>query len=196
MSKLKSNINRKKVGNILLLMGLLVLVFPLLESAYHERVQPIERVQPVEPELESAPPDEEAIDKTFKPIGGRLVIASLDLDLEVGYGVEDEDLKKGPGFYPQSGYPTIGNVSIAGHRNAYGNPFMDLNILEKGDIIQLDYDEQHFVYQVEEVFVTHDRDWSVVGPTSDPALTLTTCTPLRPVNGQYDRLIVRAYLQK
>ena len=71
-----------------------------------------------------------------------------------------------------------------------------MNDLEPGDIIELYYDNVHYIYEVENVYVTHSQDWSVVDPTSQPAITLTTCTPLRPVDGKYDRLIVRGYLQQ
>ena len=127
-------------------------------------------------------------------MSGRLVIPKLDLDLEVNYGVDEESLKKGPGFYPQSGYPDTGNVSIAGHRNAHGSPFWYLDKLEVGDEIQLYYNDKQYTYTVDSVFITHNRDWSVIEPTDTPALTLTTCHPLKPIGGAYDRLVVRAYL--
>lgn len=188
----------KLLGSLLVLGGLFLLAFPYIHSVYDQwahpipKIQPAEQTQPPETPLTPSPAEEP---KAFLPISGRLVIPRLELDLEVGYGVGEEDLKKGPGFYPQSGYPTTGNVSIAGHRNAYGSPFWHLNELQPGDTIELYYDDAHYIYSVEEVYVTHSRDWSVVDPTPKPAITLTTCHPLQPVDGKYDRLIVRGYLK-
>ncbi|NLB53725.1 MAG: class E sortase [Syntrophomonadaceae bacterium] len=195
----RRNFYLKILGSILVLGGLFLLAFPYAQSAYDQWAHPTAEVEPAEetpvPKEPTAATSPEDQSRDFLPISGRLVIPSLELDLEVGYGVEEEDLKEGPGFYPQSGYPSTGNVSIAGHRNAYGNPFWHLNELKPGDEIELYYDDEHYIYSVDEVYVTHSRDWSVVDPTSEPAITLTTCHPLHPVNGQYDRLIVRGYLQ-
>ena len=195
----KRNYYLKTLGSLLLLVGLILLAFPYIQSTYDQWAHPTADLQPA---VETPSPKETTVtpspadqSQEFLTISGRLVIPSLELDLEVGYGVEEEDLKKGPGFYPQSGHPDTGNVSIAGHRNAYGSPFLHLNELKPGDIIELYCNDADYIYSVESVYVTHDRDWSVVDATSEPAITLTTCTPLRPVNGQYDRLIVRGYLQ-
>ena len=51
-------------------------------------------------------------------------------------GVGREDLKKGPGHYPETPMPgQLGNSAIAGHRTTYGEPFFDLDELEPGDEI-------------------------------------------------------------
>lgn len=187
----------KLIGTLLLVAGLFLFAFPYIQSAYVQWVYPTPEIQPVEeiPSVTTPAPSPDASPQDFLPITGRLVIPSLQLDLQVGYGVDEEALKQGPGFYPQSGYPSTGNVSIAGHRNAYGSPFWHLNELNPGDTIELYYNNEHYLYSIDSVYVTHSRDWSVVEPTTRPAITLTTCTPLYPVDGQYDRLIVRGYLQ-
>lgn len=197
MEKRKDKIlNRKLLGSIALLLGLLLLVFPYVQGAYNEWAHPVEKVDPAkeaeEGEPQTKPPEAEK--KLFRPSPGRLVIPSINLDVQVQYGITEQILKEGPGFYPQSVHPLTGNVSIAGHRNAYGSPFWHLNELKPGDKIELYHDGGSYFYEVDRVFVVDERDWSVVKQTDRPALTLTTCHPLRPVNGKYDRLIVRAYL--
>ena len=195
----RRNFYFKLLSSLLVLGGLFLLAFPYAQSIYDQWAHPTADLQPAvetpAPKETTVLPSPEDQPRDFLPISGRLVIPSLELDLQIGYGVEEEDLKEGPGFYPQSGYPGSGNVSIAGHRNAYGSPFLHLNELKPGDIIELYCNDADYIYSVESVYVTHSRDWSVVDATSEPAITLTTCTPLRPVNGQYDRLIVRGYLQ-
>ncbi len=200
MKRIRDIVNYRILGLLLVIAGLGWLAFPYAQSAYDQWAHPTVKIQPAkqtrnQPSGTNQTPTPADKAKTFLPISGRLVIPSLKLDLQVGYGVGEEDLKKGPGFYPQSGYPSTGNVSIAGHRNAYGSPFWYLDKLKPGDTIELYYDNAHYIYSVDKVYVTNSRDWSVVDPTSKPAITLTTCHPLHPVNGHYDRLIVRGYLQ-
>lgn len=197
----KARVILSSLATMLIIGGIFLALFPFLQAFYYENIQkPPEQQQtidnpPAPVESDTPPPVEEIPSETLLEEPGLLEIPKLGLSLEVGYGVTKEDLKKGPGFYPQSGYPDTGNVSIAGHRNCYGSPFWHLDKMEKDDDIILTYHNKVYYYKVESVFVTHSRDWSVVDPTPEPALTLTTCTPLQPVNGHYDRLIVRAYLQ-
>jgi len=119
---------------------------------------------------------------------GVLEIPALNLRLNVLYGVSEGVLKQGIGFYPQSGSPDTGNVCIAGHRNAYGSPFWHLDKLMPGDSIILYVDNQAYSYEIA-------LDWSIISPTDQPAITLTTCDPkIRPPDGKYNRLIIRGYL--
>ena len=54
-------------------------------------------------------------------------------------GVGREELKKGPGHYPQTPMPgQLGNSAIAGHRTTYGGPFLEIDELEPGDEIIVD----------------------------------------------------------
>src|SRR6185436_9514679 len=60
-----------------------------------------------------------------------LRIPRIGLDDIVVAGVGREDLKKGPGHYPQTPMPgQLGNSAIAGHRTTYGGPFLHLDELE------------------------------------------------------------------
>ena len=189
---------RLRIAVILLIGGLLLALSPYVYHRYYlytnqqEVVETQQQLSQVESELEAEEGDlpEKLVEDT-----GILEIPALGLKVNVGYGVEEQDLQPGPGFYPQSQYPDRGNVSIAGHRNAHGAPFLNLHKLAFGDEIILTYRHKEYTYSVQEVFETHSRDWSVIDPTPEPALTLTTCTPIiRPPGGEYDRLIVRAKL--
>lgn len=197
----KGAIKIRAAGIILVLIGALLALSPFLKTFYYDYFYPpqLTKAEPYidAPKLAEAQDDprEDQLPDKLLALQGRLVIPKLELDLEVYYGVGEEDLKKGPGFYPQSGYPDTGNVSIAGHRNAYGSPFWHLDKLKKGDQILLYYNNKKYEYQVNSVFITHSRDWSVIELTDKPALTLTSCHPLKPVGGAYDRLIVRALLK-
>lgn len=197
---MKRVVYSKRIGIILVIAGVILTLFPFLKYEYYEKSLTIKsRIQQssINAVNKTKSPEVKKDDKLPEKLldeSGILRIPKLELEFEVNYGVDEENLKKGPGFYPESGYPDSGNVSIAGHRNAHGSPFWHLNKLEPGDEISLYYREKLYEYKIDSVFVTHNRDWSVVAPTQVPALTLTTCHPLKPIGGSYDRLIVRAYL--
>lgn len=109
---------------------------------------------------------------------GRIQIPRIDVDWVFVEGIDPEDLKKGPGHYPGSPLPGgQGNVAIAGHRTTYGAPFNRLDELQQGDKITVTNAAEAYVYRVEEIKIVAPTDLSVVAPTADPKLTLTTCHP-------------------
>lgn len=120
----------------------------------------------------------------------RITIPAAGVHAEVVDGTTVEHLAQGPGFYPEGSLPHLGgNVAIAGHRTTYGAWFRHLDRLEAGDPIFLLYDGNLYRYEVERVWVIAYNDWSVIAPTGEHVLTLTTCHP--PGSSAY-RLAVRA----
>jgi sortase A len=121
-----------------------------------------------------------------------IVIPTLDLDMIVIQGTGYEQLKKGPGHYPDTANPwePTGRVGIAGHRTTYLAPFFHLDDLRRGDPIELRTQYGAFRYSVRRVFVIASAgSGSVLGQTPDPTLVLTTCNP---IYASYERLIVTA----
>jgi len=107
-------------------------------------------------------------------------IPKIGVDAAVVEGVGTSDLEKGPGHYPGSPLPgQAGNAAIAGHRTTYGAPFYRLNELKPGDdiIISTRDSPKPWVYQVMFSHTVDPSDVSVLDPTPDNRLTLTTCTP-------------------
>jgi len=209
-NKRAGNSKRKIIsllGTLLIIAGVSLALFPYIQNYYmqHQEAARVEErlnQEPVKeedsedaplilPDEEKVKPEPEEVPEELVPDEGVLEIPALDLKVTVGYGVELSDLKEGPGFYPESGYPDEGNVSIAGHRTTYGAWFRRLDELEEGDEIRLHYKDKIYYYYVDEVFPTHNKDWDVIDPTPTAALTLTTC---HPPGWDTERLIVRAYL--
>ena len=131
------------------------------------------------------------------PPGGvieHLVIPSIHVDKFVVEGVDEGDLRRGPGHYPGTAYPgQNGNAAIAGHRTTYGAPFYDLNKVKLGDPIRItDVEGRTWTYIVRDQEVVSPNDVSVLDPTPFPQLTLTTCNPRF---SAAQRLIVFARLQ-
>jgi sortase A len=135
-------------------------------------------------------------------------IPKIGVDSAVVQGVGVEDLRKGPGHYPETPLPgQLGNAAIAGHRTTYGQPFNRLDELSPGDEIDVTTLQGSYRYVIEP---QQDADGNVSGhivvqpsqvevlqPTPDPArsgvdfatLTLTTCNPKF---SAAERLVVKA----
>ena len=79
----------------------------------------------------------------------RIEIPRIGLDKIVVEGVSREDLKKGPGHYPDTPFPgQPGNAAIAGHRTTYGAPFHRIDELVVDDEITVTTLQGRFTYQV------------------------------------------------
>ena len=108
----------------------------------------------------------------------RLQIPAIGVDQVVVSGVFSDDLSHGPGHYPATPLPgEVGNAGIAGHRTTYGSPFGDLDKLHPGDEIIVTTTAGRFRYVVAGSKIVEPSDASVLAPTNDVRLTLTTCHP-------------------
>jgi sortase A len=107
-----------------------------------------------------------------------LRIPRLRLEKAVVQGVSLEMLKRGPGHYPNTPLPgQPGNAAVAGHRTTYGAPFSGLDELDLGDPILVTTRQGRFRYEVSRKLVVRPSETSVLSPTEDNRLTLTTCEP-------------------
>lgn len=124
----------------------------------------------------------------------RMLIPRIGLDAVVVSDTSVEALRKGPGHYPGTAMPgEKGNCAIAGHRSTYGHPFKEIGSLQPGDLIVLETPEEVFPYYVTRTTTIGPDDGTVLLPTDQPTLTLTTCHPyLR----AYERMVVQARLGK
>ena len=119
-------------------------------------------------------------------------IPKIGVNKAVVNGVGVPDLKKGPGHYPDTPLPgEAGNAAIAGHRTTYGAPFNRLDELKPGDQIFVSTHAGKYRYEVDTSVVVKPTDVTVLNPTSDNRLTLTTCNPKYSAR---QRLIVVSHL--
>ena len=174
------------VGKTLIWSGLLILSFVAYElwgtgiaEARNQKAltkqfrHALETPAAASPAVNDAPP--------VLPASGAVAVIKfpkLNVEKTVVEGVSVSDLKKGPGHYPETPMPGhIGNVAVAGHRTTYGAPFYRLDELKSGDAILITTREGQFKYQVTQSKVVGPDDSSVLNPTPDNRLTLTTCHP-------------------
>lgn len=176
----------------------------------HEQRQLPETLDPDRPETIPAAADSaRTMDLAATPdlgeAAGRIIIPAIDVDKTFVHGVRRDDLRKGPGRYPQSALPgQWGNAAIAGHRTTYGAPFHDLDRLVPGDEIIVETLQGRFTYLVEghgpEGGGDEARGHFIVDPTAtwvlddrgDSRLTLTACHPKR---SAARRIVVTAILE-
>jgi sortase A len=175
--------------SILLVLGGLGLVgYPFATNMWTDRVQARLEDQIASPELQQAYKERKI--ETGDSLT-RIKIPALGLDTVVVEGTTPSALRAGAGHYPQTPLPCEGgNVSIAGHRTTYGRPFGNVDQLKPGDTIELTTPIGGCVYQVaKDPFVVSPTDMSVLDPTGERSLTLTTC---HPKGSAAQRLIIRA----
>lgn len=123
-----------------------------------------------------------------------IVIPKIGVDDYVVQGVDEADLRKGPGHYPVTPLPgQQGNAAIAGHRTTYGAPFGGLDDLEPGDLIEITTLQGRFEYTIYEKLVVSPNQFEVLDPdpTRPATLTLTTC---HPKYSAAQRLVIKAEL--
>jgi sortase A len=109
----------------------------------------------------------------------RIVIPSIGVSEYVIEGTDTEDLRKGPGHYPDTPLPgERGTTAIAGHRTTYGAPFRNIDDLRRGQSIRVDMPDGTFLYRVERIRIVDDQDLSVLEPAGYRRLMLSACHPL------------------
>lgn len=174
--------------SVLLLLGGVALVgFPFATNMWQGRIQDRLDAQIASPELQQAYKDRKVATGDSLT---RVRIPAIGVDTVVVEGTTPSALRAGAGHYPQTPLPCEGgNVGIAGHRTTYGRPFADLDRLKPGDTIELTTPIGGCVYQVsKDPFIVSPTDLSVIDPTGERSLTLTTCNPK---GSAAQRLIVR-----
>jgi sortase A len=173
---------------VLLLGGVALIGYPFFTNVWQDRLQTKLSRQFASPQLEQAY-RERAVE-----VGDsltRIRIPAIDVDVVVVEGITPTALRAGAGHYPQTPLPCeSGNVAIAGHRTTYGKPFGNLDRLKAGDTIELTTPIGGCVYQLSRApFTVAPSDISVIDPTAERSVTLTTCHPR---GSAAQRLIVRA----
>ena len=177
---------------LLLIGGVAMLGYPLFTNVYQDRLQGKLNKQFASPDLQQAYRDGKV------QVGDsltRIRIPAIDVDAIVVQGTTAAALRAGAGHYSKTPLPCdTGNVSIAGHRTTYGKPFANLDRLKVGDTIELATPVGGCVYEVSRPpFVVGKNDLSVINPSPDRILTLTTC---HPKGSAAQRLVIRAKYQK
>jgi sortase A len=123
---------------------------------------------------------------------GSLWIPRLRRTIDIVEGTGTKELKKGVGHYVGSVLPGVSDNSVlAGHRDSV---FRNLGDVKLGDLMTVRTDYGVFVYEVHKIRIVKADDKTVIVPTADAVLTLSTCYPFRFVGNAPKRYIVQAGL--
>jgi sortase A len=110
---------------------------------------------------------------------GRIEIPAIGVKDYVVEGTDLDNLRKGPGHYPETPLPgDRGTVAIAGHRTTYGAPFRKIDKLRRGQEVAVDMPYGRYVYRVERTKIVEPTDLSVLDRVRYDRLVLSACHPL------------------
>jgi sortase A len=110
---------------------------------------------------------------------GRIVIGKIGVDFDVIEGTDTGSLEKGPGHYPSTAFPGLGQtVAIAGHRTTYLAPFRHIDALKAGDQIVLKMPYARFTYVVQYRRIVLPTALWVTKDVGYDRLVLSACNPL------------------
>lgn len=124
-----------------------------------------------------------------------LDIPDIDKRFTTYWGADERTLEQGVGMYV-SEWTTIpnregGHTVLSGHRDTV---FTGLDQLGQGDTLEVHYNGETFVYEINETWITNADDRTVIVEKEYPTLTLTTCYPFDYIGYAPDRYIVQANL--
>lgn len=140
--------------------------------------------------------------QTNIPQVNKLVIPKIGVDAPIIFLNSNSEAEMRVGLlggvvhYYQTALPgEVGNCFIFGHssnywweKSSYNYVFSTLDRMQVGDKADIYFSNQAFKYEVIEVKIVEPSDTSVLNPTSEPTLTLMTCTP---PGTSWKRLIIR-----
>jgi LPXTG-site transpeptidase (sortase) family protein len=136
------------------------------------------------------------VPQTATNVANQLIIPAMQYDEPIIEGKTMAALNSGPWRIPTGSTPSSsGNTIIAGHRFTYTNPrgtFYYLNKVAVGDEIGIIWQNKTYEYKVFATEVVPPTDTAIENQTTQPTITLFTCTPLWLPK---DRLVVIAELE-
>jgi sortase A len=177
------------VSTLLLLSGVGTAGFAAIEIASHNAGA--EYLPPIASnlEIETAP-----VLKRPKvgDVIGSLSIPRIKSFVAIIEGTGNKELKRGVGHYVGSVVPGVSDNSVlAGHRDSV---FRRLGEVKIGDLITIKNDYGTFVYEVHKIRIVKANNRTVIVPTENAILTLSTCYPFRFIGNAPKRYIVQAGL--
>jgi sortase A len=109
---------------------------------------------------------------------GRISIPSLGVSYLLVNGTDTASLIKGPGIYPQTGFPgSSGTTAVAGHRTTFLAPFRNIDRLRPGQTVHIQMPYGDFTYAVEKTRIVLPTDFSVIKSVGYQQLVLSACDP-------------------
>lgn len=166
-----------------MVIGLVILAIPFAPWIYFHAVNPAP-VYPYPTRLAGTPflPVAPNVETQKPPVGNRLVIPKIGVDVEIVEGKDERSLNRGIWHLPDSANPAIGgNTVLTGHRFQYLSGPKTLYLLDQmqvNDTIIVYWEGQEYDYRIKERRIVNPDAVEILDPTPDPQLTVFTCTPV------------------
>jgi sortase A len=133
----------------------------------------------------------------------QIIIPKIGVSIEYLEGKDASTLEKGSWWrYPERGNPEIGgNFILSAHRFNIGwtpektrakSPFYNINQLNPGDPILIDYKGKRYTYEVSRRYKVDPNAISIEAPSTEAKLTLYSCTFKGSLDG---REVIEAHLK-
>jgi sortase A len=153
-----------------------------MKEAY-QIIKKFDQTKVYEPLLEQPP--------SMGDIIGILQFPSIDEELPIIEGTNEDDLEKGVGHYKGSSFPNEqGQIVLSGHRDTV---FRKLGELKLGDILAISTPKGTFSYKIEHTQIVEANDRSIITlQKNEEILTLTTCYPFTFIGNAPKRYIITA----
>lgn len=121
---------------------------------------------------------------------GTIHIPSIKKTVNIFQGTTDPVLDRGVGHYVRSVMPGVRDNSVlSGHRDTV---FANLGQVKVGQLITIKMPTGTFTYKVNRLRIVDKDDRTVIVPTPEATLTLSTCYPFRYIGNAPKRYIVVA----
>ena len=191
--------NLKVLGinsTLVFVLVLILLAMSMFESQNIKQDTAVVLSQITDPSCQADPASEPLAEYEAYPAKGdrvgTITLESLGLSWPIFEGTQEAQLSQGVGHYIGSVLPgVIDNSILSGHQSTV---FARLGELEKGDRILIETDAGIFVYVITTFEVVDRSDQTVIQPSDDATLTLTTCYPFGAIGSTTEAYIVIADL--
>lgn len=118
---------------------------------------------------------ENQMDKYKGQALGILEVPSLDLQLPIVEGTDEDDLSAGVGHYEGTALPAQNEqIVLSGHNNTV---FKDFGELKIGDTFVVKMPYGNYEYMITSTDIVDAEDRTVIRPRGEELLTVTTCYP-------------------
>ena len=114
--------------------------------------------------------------------------------IEMANTEDKPNLDRGVGHVHGTGWPGVpGNVVLAGHRVTFAHPFLRIDQLTPGDLIEVETPDRIVDYRMTGFTIMTPDRVEVMDPTPDATITLISCHP--PHSAEY-RYIVKGTMER
>ena len=163
---------------LIVVVNLYVIITPFLPALLFAKERHGGTYQALTHKIESPPPESGS-----KPASNSITIPAMLLDQPILEGRDTYAvLNKGILHWSGSSTPDKGgNTVLVGHRFTYTVPkgvFYQLDKVHVGDSIGITWNSRNYRYRVTNIKTVPPSDTSILRPTTNPSLTMYTCTPL------------------